>query len=275
MLEVLNFKDFRDVLFIKEEKECVLHLLNVACGFDSIILGEEQILGQIRDALILAEDLRVISGTLKRLFDEAISCGKEFRVKSRLNTYPVSSSSIIANYCRKRRIRRYMLIGFGDVNRLTLKYILSSNFDVLYIAVRDVDKVDIEDTRISVINFKDKNRYIEDVECIISATSAPHIVLKREDLKSFKGYVFDLAVPKDVEDIADIRDIVYFDIDTIKAINDENIEIRRRTMEENRYVIDEHLEKFMSFVNTRCLSDVIKRLQKVQIVFIWQGLKGI
>ncbi|CDF57298.1 glutamyl-tRNA reductase [Thermobrachium celere] len=261
IIEVLGFNDFKEILFIKEEKECVLHLLNVACGFDSKILGEEQILGQIRDALTLSEELKTVSGTLKRLFDVALSCGKEFRTKSSLNRYPVSSSSIVVNYCKKQGLRRYMLLGFGDVNKLTAKYILSSNFDVLYIAVRDIEKVDIEDSRVNIINFKDKDKYIKDVEGIIAATSAPHIVLKKEELKEFRGYIFDLAVPRDVEDVSDIKDIVYFDIDTITSINDENKDKRKRVMEENRFIIDKHLEEFMNYLNTRCLSDVIKKLQ--------------
>ncbi|GIW48627.1 MAG: glutamyl-tRNA reductase [Caloramator sp.] len=262
IIDILGFRDFKDTFFYKEERECIEHLLNVACGFYSNILGEEQILGQVRDALIVSEELKVISGTLKRLFDVAISCGKEFRFKSSLYKYPVSSSSIVIDYCRKNGVKRYMLIGYGDVNRLTAKYILSNEFDILYIAVRDVEKVNIEDKRVVAINFKDKAQYIRDVEGIICATSAPHTVLRRDELKDFRGYIFDLAVPRDVEDVKDLVDVVYFDIDAITAINDRNVEMRRRIMEENRYIIEKYRDEFTNYIKIRGLSDVIRKLQK-------------
>lgn len=216
----------------------------------------------------------MISGTLKRL-DVAISCGKEFRFKSSLYKYPVSSSSIVIDYCRKNGVKRYMLIGYGDVNRLTAKYILSNEFDILYIVVRDVEKVNIEDKRVVAINFKDKAQYIRDVEGIICATSAPHTVLKRDELKDFRGYIFDLAVPRDVEDVRDLVDIVYFDIDTVTSINDRNVEMRRRIMEENRYIIEKYRDEFTNYIKIRGLSDVIRKLKKVQIMFIKRGLRGI
>ncbi|SHE28799.1 MULTISPECIES: glutamyl-tRNA reductase [Caloramator] len=262
IIDILGFRDFKDTFFYKEERECIEHLLNVACGFYSNILGEEQILGQVRDALIVSEELKVISGTLKRLFDVAISCGKEFRFKSSLYKYPVSSSSIVIDYCRKNGVKRYMLIGYGDVNRLTAKYILSNEFDILYIAVRDVEKVNIEDKRVVAINFKDKAQYIRDVEGIICATSAPHTVLRRDELKDFRGYIFDLAVPRDVEDVKDLVDVVYFDIDTVTSINDRNVEMRRRIMEENRYIIQKYRDEFINYIKIRGLSDVIRKLQK-------------
>lgn len=261
-LEILGFGAFREYFYIKKNNECVEHLFNVSCGFDSKILGEEQILGQVKDSLIISEEVGSISGNLKRMFDMAIACSREFRYRSKLNEFPISSSSIAVNISKKNMIKRYMLIGFGDVNSLSLKYILDSNFEIVYIAVRDVNKVDIDDEKIKVIDFKEKDKFIEDVECIISATSAPHFVLKRNEIKNFKGHIFDLAVPRDVEYDDCLKDIIYYDIDKISAINDENIKLRKHRMTENRYIIYKYVGEFINYLNLRDISSSINKIKK-------------
>lgn len=155
-----------------------------------------------------------------------------------------------------------MLIGFGDVNSLSLKYILDSDFDFIYIAVRDINKVDIDDKRIRVIDFKEKNRFIQDVECIISATSAPHFVLKKDEIENFKGYIFDLAVPRDVEYCDCFKDIIYYDVDKISAINDENIKLRKHRMIENRYIVYKYVGEFINYLNLREISCSINKIKQ-------------
>ncbi|MCX7951647.1 MAG: glutamyl-tRNA reductase [Clostridiales bacterium] len=262
ILETLGFNSFKEYFYIKTTNDCVEHLFNVSCGFDSKILGEEQILGQVKDALIISEGIGSISGNLKRMFDMAIACGREFRQKSKLIEFPISSSSIAVNISKKNRIKRYMLIGFGDVNSLSLKYILDSDFDFIYIVVRDINKVDIDDKRIRVIDFKEKNRFIQYVECIISATSAPHFVLKKDEIENFKGYIFDLAVPRDVEYDDCFKDIIYYDVDKISAINDENIKLRKHRMIENRYIVYKYVGEFINYLNLREISCSINKIKQ-------------
>ncbi len=117
------------------------HLLEVACGFHSKILGEDQILGQVKQAYELSLEHNAIHTKLLRLFEEAISCGKKFRTESKLYEIPVSSSSIAVNEAEYFDAKSIMVIGYGTIGSLVVKYALGSKFERIFIVVRNKDKV--------------------------------------------------------------------------------------------------------------------------------------
>ena len=103
----------------------------------------------------LAKDSKATKKELQRLFENAIACGKEFRTKSKISEIPVSSSSMVVKKAIDRGYKNFMILGYGAVGELTSKYILEGKIDLLYIAVRDTQKVNIEDPRVKIIPFKD------------------------------------------------------------------------------------------------------------------------
>jgi glutamyl-tRNA reductase len=249
-------------LYLKSE-EAVKHLMEVACGFHSKVLGEEQILGQIKNAFETAVNFKAADKELYRLFQTAITCGKEFRDKSELYKIPVSSSSIAVKIAREKAARNFMILGFGDVGELTLKYIQSGVYDNIYVAVRNIENINIDDSSIKVLPFSERRNYYEMVECIISCTSAPHTVIRRQDLPDKELIIFDLAVPRDVEqDVCSMENIEVYDIDTIGLIDNENCIRRENIMQENRYIVEDYIEQYMSWLNVRDISGYIERLQQ-------------
>ncbi|KPU43612.1 glutamyl-tRNA reductase [Oxobacter pfennigii] len=243
--------------------EAVRHLIEVTCGVHSRILGEEQILGQVKDAYDLALKNKTIKGELDRLFHTAITCGKEFRHKSELDKIPVSSASMVIREARKRSLKRFMVLGYGEVGSLACKYILEEPFDVLYIAVRDTSVVDIKDRRVKVIPFRERKEYYPDVECIISCTSAPHTVINSNELPNRKLMIFDMAVPRDVDwDVNGINGNEVYDIDMISALFDESLEKRRKILENFRHLIEKHIQEFEKWQNLKKLSPYIKRMKE-------------
>ncbi|MCY6372188.1 glutamyl-tRNA reductase [Clostridium ganghwense] len=255
--------DLIKYVFHLKERAAVKHLMEVACGFHSKILGEDQILGQIKTSYNSAIKIKAVTKELQRLFQLAITCGKEFKVKSELYKIPVSSSSIVVNESRKRGIRSFMILGYGDVGKLTAKYILSGEFDEVYISVRNVDSVSITDNRVKVIPFNERKLYYKDVDCIISCTSAPHCVITSEDLQEKDMIIFDLAVPRDVhEDVYKMEKVKVYDIDHIGFIDDENRNKRKKLMLENRCIIDKHIEEFITWRQLRKITPHIKKMKK-------------
>ncbi|KNF07352.1 glutamyl-tRNA reductase [Gottschalkia purinilytica] len=255
-------KNLVEHTFYLKENKAIEHLMNVVCGFDSIIFGEEQILGQVKNAYDISLKSRTIRSELSRLFQIAISCGKKFRFKSQLYKVPVSSSSIVVNEGRKRGIKNFMILGFGEVGSLTSKYILSGDYEKLYIVVRDKDNVDIKNEKVKIINFKDRADYYKYVDCIISCTSAPHTVIAKEDLPNKEMLIFDLAVPRDVdEDVYDLSNVEVYDIDKIGHINDENHSKRKVVMNKNRYIIDEHINEFLNWQTIRQITPYIVKIK--------------
>jgi glutamyl-tRNA reductase len=255
-------KDLKPYIFYNKKDDVVRHLMNVVCGLDSIIVGEDQILSQVKKSYEQALDIKGVKKELQRLFQSAITCGKEFRYKSKLYTIPVSTASIAANEARKREIKRFMILGYGDVGTLASKYILSDSCDILYVAARDVNSVDINDNRVKIIPFADRRKYYKDVECIISCTSAPHCVITAEDLPKKQLLIFDLAVPRDVgEDVYLLNNIEVYNIDKVSAVNDENHQKRKHMIEGNRFIIDRYVKDYLEWLRLRELTPYITRLK--------------
>lgn len=255
-------ESLKPYIFYNKKDDTIKHLMNVVCGLDSIILGEDQILSQVKDSYEQALDIKLVKKELQRLFQTAITCGKEFRHKSKLYTIPVSTSSIVVKEASKRGIRSFMVLGYGEVGALAAKYILSEKCDALYIAARDVNSVDINDDRVKVVSFQERRRYYEDVECIISCTSAPHCVINSEDLPEKHMLIFDLAVPRDVsEEVYLHAGKEVYNIDKISTINDENHQKRKQMINENKSIIDRYVEDYLEWLSLRELSPYIIKLK--------------
>lgn len=252
---------YMEHVFYLKQQEVVKHLLEVSCGFHSKILGEDQILGQIKKAFEASQHAKMAGKYLSRLFQTAIVCSKHFRNKAKLHEIPISSSSIVIREAKKRNIKKYLILGYGEVGKLTAKYILDSDYDMLYIAVRNAGKVDITGPKICVVDFIDRADYYKEVECIISCTGAPDIVVNERELPAKNLLIFDLAVPRDVEQsITELSNIELYDIDKISAMHDETCLRRKALMESNRYLIAESVAKYMQWLEMDSLAPVISRM---------------
>lgn len=250
-------------LFHMKGREAVQHLMEVSCGLHSKILGEEQILGQIKNAFDTSLNHKAVDKEIHRLFQNAITCGKEFRYKSELNKIPVSSSSISVNIAWEKGARSFMILGFGEVGQLTLKYIQSRSYSNVYAAVRDIDKVNDEEGSIKFIPFSDRKSYYNKVDCIISCTSAPHTIINKEDLPEKNLIIFDLAVPRDVHaSVYTMENVEVYNIDSLGVIDNENRKKRENIMLANRYILDKYLEDYMIWCQEREITGYIEKIKK-------------
>jgi len=257
--------EYMHYIFITTCQDVYRHLFEVCCGFHSKILGEDQILGQVKDAYEVALDINAVSLELHRLFQETITCGKRFRKESKLFEIPVSSASIVVNEAVSHGCTKFMIFGYGEVGQLTLKYLLSHGAELVYLVVRNNKiKDEIHDKRVSVIGFEEKNKYIDEVECIIGCTSAPHAVLEKEDINEDgnKLIIYDLSVPRDVEkEVALLDRTEVYNIDTISYINDKNKKLRKEKMEEHKFIMAKYLKEYEDWLKLRSISSKIKRLK--------------
>lgn len=265
IFKCLNWdENYKKYTFHYKDDEAINHLMRVICGFDSLILGEDQILSQIKQAYEIALSSKSINRDLNKLFQMAITCGKEFRNKSQLYKIPVSSASIAVNEGRKHGGKNFMVLGYGAVGSLAVKYILTGEFNKLYIVVRNPSVVDLRDDRMTIINFNERGKYYKDVDCIISCTSAPHVVVDAFELPKHKNIVvYDLAVPRDVdEEVRYMKNVKLYDIDNISCINDENCSKREDIMNNNLFVIEKYEREFEKWRKTSEISPHIVNLKK-------------
>lgn len=265
IFEVLNWdKSLMEYIFHYKEKQATEHLMKVVCGFESLILGEDQILAQVKEAYETAMAAKTIHKDLRKLFHLAVTCGKEFRTESSLYKIPVSSSSIAVSESRKKGMNRFMILGFGEVGQLTAKYVMSGSFEVLYIAVRNPNVVNIEDDRVRVIPFEERTKHYEEVNCIISCTSAPHTVIKKVDLpKDIEMVLFDLAVPRDLDkDVCTLQNVQVYDIDSVSLIDDNNRKLRKDIMNQNEFIVHKYIKEFEEWQSLQSISQEIRKLKE-------------
>ena len=258
---------YKQYIFITTCEDVYRHLFEVCCGFHSKILGEDQILGQIKNVYEESLNIKAVTLELHRLFQEAITCGKRFRKEAKLFEIPVSSSSIVVNEAISNGCTKFMVLGYGEVGKLVVKYLLSHGAKLIYLVVRNNKlKDEIHDERIKIIGFEEKNNYIDEVECLIGCTSAPHAVVIKSDIneKGNKLVIYDLSVPRDVEkEVAMLERTEVYNIDTISRINDKNKKLRKEKMEENRHIMTKYLKEYEEWLKLRSMAPTIKKLKTI------------
>ncbi len=227
IFNVFNWNDdLKEYMFLSKEKRAVTHLMEVICGFHSRILGEDQILGQIKDAYKTAISDNSISSELQKMFEIAIACGKKFKTECKMFEVPVSSVSISINSALLKGCRKFMVLGYGEIGKLAIKHLLSYKVECIYLIVRDKSKAsDLEGEIVEVLDFNEKNHVINEVDCIVSCTAAPHTVVRNEDIKTEGDiiHIYDLAVPRDVDkELSEKERVILKDIDEISKIDDKN-----------------------------------------------------
>ena len=266
IFEVLNWdKSLWEYVFYIDGESAVKHLFELACGFHSRILGEDQILGQIRDAYLEGVEKGYIFSELMRLFEEAISCGKRFRSDTKLYEIPVSSSSIAVNKVIESKAEKLMVMGYGTIGKLVIKYALGTELKEINIVVRDKSKVEkITDQRVNILTYNEARERLNEMDGLISCTAASHLVVEKYHInKEGKNILLiDLAMPRDIDpQLQNYERVQLLDIDKISKLDDENKHLRVERMQKNKYIIDKYIKEYMNWLNLRCVTNYIKEFK--------------
>lgn len=266
IFEVLNWdKSLLEYVFYIEGESAVKHLFELACGFHSRILGEDQILGQIRDAYLEGVEKGHIFSELMRLFEEAISCGKRFRSDTKLYEIPVSSSSIAVNKVIESKAEKLMVMGYGTIGKLVIKYALGTELKEINIVVRDKSKVEkITDQRVNILTYNEARERLNEMDGLISCTAASHLVVEKYHInKEGKNILLiDLAMPRDIDpQLQNYERVQLLDIDKISKLDDKNKHLRVERMQKNKYIIDKYIKEYMNWLNLRCVTNYIKEFK--------------
>ena len=268
IFEVLNWdKSLLEYVFYIDDESAVKHLFELACGFHSRILGEDQILGQIRDAYLEGVEKGYIFSELMRLFEEAISCGKRFRSDTKLYEIPVSSSSIAVNKVIESKAEKLMVMGYGTIGKLVIKYALGTELKEINIVVRDKSKVEkITDQRVNILTYNEARERLNEMDGLISCTAASHFVVEKYHInKEGKNILLiDLAMPRDIDpQLQNYERVQLLDIDKISKLDDENKHLRVERMQKNKYIIDKYIKEYMNWLNLRCVTNYIKEFKEL------------
>lgn len=258
--EFFGIPDIRNHLYIQTGEDAVRHLMTVACGLDSIVLGEDQILGQVKEAHNLAMDLGGSKKVLNRLFRDAITASKRIKTELKISDHPMSISYIGVKFLLEKlgtfENKRFLIIGTGKMGRLALNYVMESKPGAVYMTNRNHQKViDLrsEFPDIQMIPYENRYEIMPEVDVVITATASSHSVIRFKEMPVLKGplALMDMAVPQDIEpEVATIPGVSLFNVDSLMRISEEN-ELRRRELAlEAQKLIENDLTEFGKWMHS-------------------------
>ncbi len=233
------------------------HLFKVCCGFDSMVLGEDEILGQVRDAYQAALEKKDVNYELNVLFQRAIACAKRIRTDTRISTTPLSVATLVANevfHFPKEGVKRVMIIGItGKMGTTIAKNILAKPGILVTGTVRSHHAVlDFapKGDRVNLVHYQDRYQYAADMDIIISATTSPHYTVTKDELSLAVGadlgrerLLIDVAVPLDMDpEAAGLPGITLRDIDYFDTLSKNNEQIRLKELDRARAIMEEDLD---------------------------------
>lgn len=251
--------------FIKFGKECIKYLFELSCGIHSIIKGEEQILGQIKKSYNEAILKRVTTTFLNVIFNKTIELGKKFRTESKIchNSLSLEGISLqfIKNYVENITQKKIFILGVGELAQSILFLLKKLEVEDITITNRTHHKaLELENAfGVKVVDFHKKLEILPSSDVIISATSAPHIVLHSDEvlpvLQDKQYFFLDLAMPRDIDkNIQKNKNVSLFDLDDIWSKYNSNVEDRNIIIEKYYFLIDkqiENLKKWIKYSNER------------------------
>ena len=270
--EYFQFEEAEKYIFTKTGREAVVHLYMVAGGLDSMVLGEDQILGQITDAMTFAMDLGFSKKVLNRLFMEAIGEGKKIRSELKISEIPLSTSyigiSILRREMESLRGKKALIVGAGKMSKLAIKYLVEEDLDEIYVTNRThgrIKKVFDRYDDIIPVEYADRYKILKEVDLVITATGAPHTVLKKEDLLGTKDklYILDLGLPRDVDPrIGEDENIILYHNDDLQRLSEKNLSRRLELSKQAEAMIIDDVEKFMDWLASINVDPVIASLNQ-------------
>ena len=249
-------------MIIKKGIEAIEYLFKVSCGFYSVIKGEDQILAQVKSAYSEALENEHSSKFLNIIFNKAVELGKKFRTKSMIAHNALSLEAISLKFIKSKfpniEDKNIFILGIGELAQDILTLLTKEQLKNIYIANRTYHKAEQIKKKFDIVNIIDyKEKYDEMIKAdvIISATSAPHIVIEYDKfvpkMKENKDYLFiDLAVPRDVDErLANFKNIKIYNLDDIWEVYHQNSMNRDKLLEDYSYLINEQMEKLIKTLN--------------------------
>ena len=259
--EKLDIEELRSRFNAKSTLECrgkeaIKYLFEVICGLDSVIKGEDQVLAQIKKSYLAHLENKKTSSFLNIIFNSAIEVGKKFRAESKITEKNLSLDSISVKFIKNKfgelDGKRIFVIGVGDLSQSILA-ILHKYDNCNLIMTNRSNRKSIELKKVfnnvETAEFKEKYDVVEKSDIVISATSAPHLILEKDKMGKIlsdgkKRFFLDLAVPRDIEtSIGEASNTMLYHLDDIWEEYNKNVKKRDKVVDEFYYIIDEQYKE--------------------------------
>ncbi|MBP2000417.1 glutamyl-tRNA reductase [Paenibacillus shirakamiensis] len=268
-------QEFTQHLYMYEDDQAIRHLFRVGCGLDSMVLGETQILGQVKQSFLQAQTEKATGTWFNMLFKQVITLSKRAHSETSIGESAVSVSYAAVEL--GKRIfgdftgKKVLILGAGKMSELTVKHLYSNGAEQVLVANRTFARAQELASKFNGLpcTMQEAMEHIKDVDIIISSTGAEGYVLTSSQVtQSMKKrpsrplFMIDIAVPRDIEPaISDLKNVFLYDIDDLEGIVESNMEMRRTEAAKIERMIDAEMAAFANWLQTLGVKPVIRALQ--------------
>lgn len=267
---------FADHMYCHRDAEAVNHLFFVTSSLDSMVIGESQILSQVKEAYLTASAAEATGKVLNQLFQKAINVAKGIHTNSLIGKGKVSISSVAVDFAEKIfqdfSNKAVLIIGAGEMCELVLKHLVERGTESVIVANRSFDRAQAlaEEYQGKAIKYDLLQDYLPHADIVISSTAAPHYVIHPEQVhnavKIRRGnpiFMIDIAVPRDINpEVGNIDNVYLYDIDDLQSVVSKNIDDRTKEMEKCKEIVDKEVNEFMGWLEESKIGPVIHKLRK-------------
>jgi glutamyl-tRNA reductase len=271
----LDRQALRPYLYVHEAERAVRHVIRVASGLDSMIVGEPQILGQVKQAYQTARDCGTVGQMLGRVFQHTFAVAKQVRTDTAIGANPVSVAFAAVTLARQIfgefDTHTALLVGAGETIELAARHLHKGGLKRLIVANRTLDNARRLATEFGgyAIGLDEIALHLAEADIVISSTGAQHTVIHtdaaRAALKNRKHrpmFMADIAVPRDIDaDIAELDDVYLYTVDDLHNVIADNLRSREAAARQAEEIIDQQVDVLMGWLGTRDAVPLIRALR--------------
>ena len=266
----------RRYLYRFHDGEAIRHLFRVASSLDSMVVGEPQILGQLKTAYAIAKDRGAIDSFLESLLTRAFSVAKRVRTETEIGSNAVSISYAAVELAREifgsLANKKVLLIGAGKMSEAAARHLRSVGCGTTYVTNRTQARAE-EMARVFDAQIVEYDRYLAfmpEVDIVITSSAAPHFILTSDAMrkiiaarKNAPMFLIDIAVPRNIEpSVNEVDNVFLYDIDDLRKVVDTNLQGRKKEAEDAERIVSEEVERMLIRLKTRDVVPMIVSLQE-------------
>ena len=277
----LSARELSPCLYVHHDGEAIRHLFRVAASLDSLIMGEPQILGQVKDAFRRAVENRATGVILNKALHHAFRTAKRVRTETAIANHAVSVSYAAVELAKKifgsLRGKTVLLIGAGEMSELAARHLQKQGVDTIIVANRTYERAVklAEEFQGRAITFDQIVQVLGEVDIVITSTGAAGYILTPEMIvpalrrrKSRLLFLIDIALPRDIDPrVGDLDNVYLYNMDDLQDIADENMKVRKGEAIRAEAIVDEELQKYLEWFNTlEVVPTIVSLREKVDAI---------
>ena len=258
--------------YLYPDRSAVRQIMRVASGLDSLVLGEPQILGQMKAAYATAHQAGTIGSQLNRLFQHTFSVAKRVRTDTAIGASPVSVAfaavSLARQFFSELNKHTALLIGAGETTELVARHLRENGIGRIIIANRTLEKAHLLATEVNgyAIGLPEIKGHLAEADLVVSSTASQDPVIDREDARQAVKIrkrrpilMIDIAVPRDIaSDVSELDDVYLYTVDDLQDIIQEGLRSRQEAAKQADEIIDTHVSHFMGWLQSLSAVDTIR-----------------